>query len=73
MTILVGRASRPDSDCRIFEMVNSLRDNLDTTVIVGEPKCHKLIYKRSGKWVEREFDYSTLQVDDSFDLSANRL
>lgn len=70
---IVGRASRPDSDCRIFEMVNPLRDNLDTTVIVGEPKVHKLIYKRSGKWVEREFDYSTLQVDDSFDLSVNRL
>jgi superfamily II DNA or RNA helicase len=70
---ICGRAARPDSDCRIFELVNPLKDNLDVTVIVGEPKVHKLIYKRSGKWVEREFDYSTLQSDDSFDLSANRL
>lgn len=70
---IVGRASRADCDCRVYEMVNPLKLNLDTTVIVGEPKCHKLIYKRSGKWVEREFDYSTLTPDDSFDLSANRL
>lgn len=69
---IIGRGARPDSECKIFELVNPLRDNLDTTCAV-EPKCHKLIYKRSGKWVEREFDYSTLQSDDSFDLSANRL
>lgn len=70
---IIGRSARCDCDSRVFELVNPLKLNLDSTSIIGTPKKHVLVYKRSGKWVEREFDYSTLTPDDSFDLSANRL
>ena len=56
----IGRGARPDSDCNVIELVNPLTDNLDTTVVVGIPENHTLYYKRKGKWVEREFDYTTV-------------
>jgi superfamily II DNA or RNA helicase len=55
---VIGRASRPDSDCRVWELVNPLSGrNLDTTVVVGTPERHRLISKKRGEWVEQEFDY----------------
>jgi superfamily II DNA or RNA helicase len=55
---VIGRASRPDSDCRVWELVNPLSGrNLDTTVVVGTPERHRLISKRHGDWIEQEFDY----------------
>lgn len=57
---VIGRASRPDSDCRVWELVNPLSGrNLDTTVVVGTPERHRLISKRRGKWVQQDFDYVT--------------
>jgi len=56
---VIGRAARPDSDCRVWELINPLSGrNLDTTVVVGTPKRHRLISKTKGEWLEREFDYS---------------
>jgi superfamily II DNA or RNA helicase len=55
---VIGRASRPDSDCRVWELVNPLSGrNLDTTVVVGTPERHRLISKRKGQFVEQDFDY----------------
>ena len=66
---VIGRAARPDSDCNVWELIDPLSArNLDTTVIVGTPESHRLVSKERGKWVEREFDYtsdhtsSTLQI-----------
>lgn len=60
---IIGRASRPDSDCRVWEIVNPLSGrNLDTTIVVGTPRKHKLIYRKNGKWVENEFDYTGNKV-----------
>lgn len=57
---VIGRASRPDSECNVWELVTPLSSrNLDTTVIVGTPKKHRLISWERAKWVEREFDYVT--------------
>lgn len=57
---VIGRAARPDSDCRVWELINPLSGyNLDTTVVVGTPELHKLIYRKGGKWVEELFDYTT--------------
>lgn len=57
---VIGRASRPDSDCRVWELVNPLSGrNLDTTVVVGTPERHRLISKKKGKWISRDFDYVT--------------
>jgi superfamily II DNA or RNA helicase len=57
---VIGRASRPDSDCNVWELVNPLSGrNLDTTVVVGTPEFHRLVSKEGGKWVERHFDYIT--------------
>lgn len=56
---IVGRAARPDCDCNVWELINPLSDrNLDTTVVVGTPKRHRLVYQKSGEWVEQEFDYA---------------
>ena len=55
---VIGRASRPDTPCNVWELVNPLSGrNLDTTVVVGTPERHRLIAKQGGQWVEREFDY----------------
>ncbi len=55
---VIGRASRPDSDCVVWELVNPLSGrNLDTTVVVGTPERHRLISKKRGEWQEQEFDY----------------
>lgn len=55
---VIGRASRPDSDCRVWELINPLSGrNLDTTVVVGTPERHRLISKRKGQWIEQDFDY----------------
>lgn len=57
---VIGRASRPDSDCRVWELINPLSGrNLDTTVVVGTPRTHKLVWRHNDKWVEREFDYTS--------------
>jgi superfamily II DNA or RNA helicase len=59
---VIGRAARPDSDCRVWEVINPLSGrNLDTTIVVGTPEQHRLISKRKGQWVEREFDYTRTQ------------
>ena len=55
---VIGRAARPDSECRVWELINPLPGrNLDTTVVVGTPERHRLISKRKGEWVEHQFDY----------------
>lgn len=55
---VIGRASRPDSDCRVWELINPLSGrNLDTTVVVGTPERHRLISKKKGVWIEQDFDY----------------
>lgn len=56
---VIGRAARPDSDCNVWELINPLHGkNLDTTVIVGTPETHRLLFKRAGLWVAKEFDYA---------------
>lgn len=48
---MIGRASRCDSDCYIWESINPLAsDNLDATQIVGVPKEHRFWYKVRGEW-----------------------
>jgi hypothetical protein len=56
----IGRASRPDSECFVFELINPLSgNNLDTTAVVGTPKRHVLCSpNRHGNFVEREFNYT---------------
>lgn len=56
---IIGRASRPDCDCQVFETVSPLsRDNLDATLIVGTPRTHKLVFLEQGAWVQEDFDMS---------------
>jgi superfamily II DNA or RNA helicase len=62
---VIGRAARPDSECRVWELINPLSGyNLDTTVIVGTPETHKLVYRKNGQWNEEVFDYTTEHVTD---------
>lgn len=56
---VIGRAARPDSPCNVWELINPLSDNLDTTVIVGTPANHRLIYTQNNQWKEKQFDYVT--------------
>lgn len=56
---VIGRAARPDSDCNVWELINPIHGkNLDTTVVVGTPKDHRLLSTRAGEWKEQRFDYS---------------
>jgi superfamily II DNA or RNA helicase len=56
---IIGRAARPDSDCQVFELINPLSGrNLDTTVVVGTPRVHKLVFKKQGQWKDLQFDYT---------------
>ena len=61
---VIGRAARPDSDCRVWELVNPLSGrNLDTTVVVGTPERHRLISKKRVQWTETEFNYVSHQSE----------
>lgn len=69
---IIGRAARPDCICQVFELINPLsKSNLDTTVVVGTPKIHKL-YKlnRKNEFVIHEFDYTG--ASKSFDFAQSR-
>ncbi len=52
----IGRAARPDSDCHVWQLINPIKDNLDTTNIVGRPKEHRLISFKPDHYVERFFE-----------------
>lgn len=55
---VIGRAARPDSECNVWELINPVSGkNLDTTIIVGTPEQHRLLYKKSSVWNEKSFDY----------------
>ena len=59
---VIGRASRPDSDCNVWELINPLSGrNLDTTVVVGTPERHRLLHVSGGEWQELEFKYQTIK------------
>ena len=48
---LIGRASRPDSICCVYEIVNPLAsNNLSAVSIVGTPEQHTFHYKVRGEW-----------------------
>ena len=68
---VIGRASRPDSECNVWELVNPLSStNLDTTVVVGTPTAHRLISYEGKKWVERTFDYITHRTNKQLGISS---
>jgi superfamily II DNA or RNA helicase len=55
---IIGRAARPDSRCHVWELIDPFKaNNLDTTIVVGTPKSHNLLYKRKGAWVSSPFQY----------------
>lgn len=69
---VIGRASRPDSDCRVWELINPLSGrNLDTTVVVGTPERHRLISKKRGQWIEQDFDYVSSARSEHVSTSEN--
>lgn len=68
---VIGRASRPDSECNVWELINPLSGrNLDTTVVVGTPESHRLMAKEGDKWVERQFNYVTHRTNKQIGVSS---
>lgn len=68
---IIGRSSRCDSDSRVWELVNPLSStNLDSTVIVGIPDGHRLIYKENDQWKEQQFDYTTHKTNKQLGISS---
>jgi len=68
---VIGRASRPDSDCNVWELINPLNGrNLDTTVVVGTPESHRLVSKEGGRWIERQFDYVTHRTNKQIGVAS---
>jgi superfamily II DNA or RNA helicase len=69
---VIGRAARPDSSCTVHELINPLsKTNLDSTVIVGVPESHQLIYKQSNQWRQDEFDYVTHKTNKQLGIAPN--
>lgn len=68
----IGRSARPDSDSRIFELVNPISGtNLDTTVITGDPVMHKLCSPQpDGSFLEYDFHYKNTSFVDSSIVSG---
>lgn len=61
---VIGRAARPDSECNIYELINPISaNNLDTTVVVGSPEFHRLVYKEKGAWKEQHFSYVSTDLN----------
>lgn len=70
---VIGRAARPDSECNVWELVNPLSGrNLDTTIIVGTPESHRLVYKQGGAWRERVFDYVGTMTNAQLGMAPTR-
>lgn len=68
---IIGRAARPDSDCNVWELINPLSaTNLDTTVVVGTPETHRLVYKQKGEWMEQNFDYTSRRTNKQLGISS---
>lgn len=68
---IIGRSSRPDSESRIWELVNPLSaTNLDTTVVVGEPLYHRLVFKQADKWIQKEFEYITHRTNKQLGIAS---
>lgn len=52
----IGRAIRPDSPCACWEFVNPLRKCVTAKDVVGKTKYERIMYMRSGQWVEKLID-----------------
>ena len=67
----IGRAARPDSECNVWELVNPLSGtNLDTTVIVGIPESHRLVWIHNNQWTQQEFDYVTHKTNKQLGIAS---
>lgn len=56
---IIGRTVRPDSPSNVWEFINPLSDdNLDSTIVVGTPTSHRLLYKKNRQWTQKQFDYT---------------
>jgi len=49
----IGRTIRPDSSCRIWELVNPVNDNILAKDIFPVVTTHRLIYRQHGEWHEK--------------------
>jgi len=47
---VIGRVSRPDSDCRVWEFTNPLTESLSTLDVIGNADLHRLIYEENSVW-----------------------
>lgn len=54
---VIGRAARPDSTCTVWELIDPLGRNLDTTVVVGTPLDHKLLEPTQAGWSVHDFNF----------------
>lgn len=70
---IVGRAARPDSDCNVWELINPLSGrNLDTTVVVGTPRSHRLVHKKNGQWKQDTMNYTFHRSNKQLGIVASR-
>lgn len=55
---IIGRAARPDDPrCMVWEIINPMSgNNLDTTIVVGQPKSHEILSRVNGQWERRMFE-----------------
>lgn len=51
---VIGRVSKPDSECSVWEFVHPIKESLTALNVVGEADKHTLFYKRKANWETSE-------------------
>jgi superfamily II DNA or RNA helicase len=71
---IIGRAARVDDPrCNVWELINPVSaKNMDSSVVVGTPKSHRLVSKRKGQWVEQEFNYQMHRSNRQLGMSSGK-
>lgn len=49
---IIGRVSKPNSDCRVWEFLHPFKPSLTALDVVGVAKEHDLLYTKQGQWLK---------------------
>ena len=63
---IIGRGARPDSSCKVIEIVNPLKQTLTAIDIVEKARTHRMVSFRKGKMFIHDFKTKQLLEESSF-------
>lgn len=47
---VIGRVSKPDSPCRVWEFMHPFKESLTALNVIGEADAHRLYHRKKGEW-----------------------